>query len=53
MEGFWLQIIVSKAQRGNGEAEVHKNSAPLFFTATEAVYPLNIIKPKNDEGIKY
>lgn len=30
MEGFWLQIIVTKTQRGNGEAEVHNNSAPLF-----------------------
>lgn len=53
MEEFGFQIIVSKTQKGNGKAEGHNNSDPLFFTETEALCLLNVIKPKNDGLIKY
>lgn len=51
-EGFWLQVMVGKTQKGNGEAEMH-HPAPLFFPETETVCQLNVIKPKNDGGMKY
>lgn len=46
MGWFLLQIIMSKIQRRNGEAKIHNNSAPPFFTENEAVFLLNVIKPK-------